>query len=373
MTVSEMKRWSGGMILCLGFCAIAGAGPTTQPKVISEIEDAPPLTTSMTKEEKVVQKLKDDVTEAQLLEMNFRMDVGFSGGSPIEQGFSVPSFRLGASGNVSRFADYGFAVGPTREFSTALLPQLLPVEAWVQLKDSGRNAWKSTTTIAGKVGMFAPTLNPVYSPDLTFLPIPNYFESHRTVFPGRDIGAELHFWPLPGDVRLTLGAFNGSGIVALNSNNTRSFSSSVEGQMGIGPSNLNVGISGAVSRQSDRGNVNFMENWVADAYVTWALEDSNTWVAVDLMRGRLEDSIRIAEFAGGTLTAIIEIINHVQLMGRYEASNYSPSGTSRLRHTQVGPILQLSRKFKMFFYYDRLEEGSGAPENSGQVLMRLTI
>src|SRR5688572_4292533 len=50
-----------------------------------------------------------------VLTVGGRVDVGFSAGSPVTQGFSIASLRLNAMGSVGRFVDYGLAFGQTRE------------------------------------------------------------------------------------------------------------------------------------------------------------------------------------------------------------------------------------------------------------------
>ncbi len=361
--------------LLLGLCLLtAGAVTAWSQESDGEIEDAPALTSGAgVTQAKVKETLADDTAAAQLLVVGLRTDIGFSAGRPIDQGFSLPGLRLNVSGEIARYVDYRLSLAPSREFSSVLIPQVLPVDAWVQFRDAGRNSWKSEATILWKAGMFAPTLSPFFSSDLADLPIPDYARTHQATLLFRELGTEITYRPVPGLIDISLGLFNGSGIVALNTNNAKAFTGSVVFHWGLtSTSTLNFGVSGYSSRQSDPGSVNYISNNVGHVFASLAIGEGSM-LEFDVVSGRLVDSSRGVAALGVTGTAYIGLTEWFKGYFRAEALRYSPAIEAKVNRVQAGPVFDPFRGVRVFSYLEHLDDGAGASENAIQILVRLTL
>lgn len=341
---------------------------------VEELVDAPPLSAGTgVKRGKVAENLSDDTAAAQLLVLGLRADVAFTAGRPTEQGFSLPGLRLNAYGEIARYIDYRVSLAPSREFSSVLVPQVLPVEAWVQFRDAGRNSWKADANILWKAGMFAPTLHPFFSADLANLPFPDYAKTHQAALLFRELGTEVTFRPLPGVLDLTAGVFNGSGIVTLNTNNARAITASAVLHLGLGGlSVLNLGFGSYSSRQSDSGSVNFISNVMGTVFATMNLGES-TVLGLDLVGGKMEDATRGANVFGVTATAFVGITGWLRGYFRGETLRYSPVVEPRVNRVQLGPAFDPARGVRIFTYYEHLDNGTAAAENAFQCLVRISL
>lgn len=117
--------------------------------------------------DELANSLLDDVEREQLA-VSARFDLAFLTGNSVTQGFSLPSLRVSIYGDVTSILSYRVSVGQTREFTSALLPQLIPVEAYMDLGSSDTRSKESRFSI--RVGMFTPSQNPFWTPDLSDLP-----------------------------------------------------------------------------------------------------------------------------------------------------------------------------------------------------------
>lgn len=305
--------------------------------------------------------------KAPLLAVNGRLDLAFSGGAPVAQGFYIPSMRLGARGTLSPRLEYGLSLGQTREFATAQLPQMLPVEAFMAVKVV---AAAEEFPLVLKLGMFNPTLNPWWSPDLAELTLPDYQTIHRILLLDNDVGVELQFQPGTERLKVRLGLFNGNGIYSLNTNNARAFNASIEMNFRLDVGKLLVGLSAYTQTQSAVGSVNYKSNWLFDHY---ALLENERWtVGADILSGGFEDSTRIAYPLGLGLFGLYRVTEDLHAYGRYEFLQASPTFSGDLTTWQLGPMITIDHNFKAFFYYESTDGPSGVI-NSGQVRLRLVM
>ncbi len=354
-----MKPWSLLLLLSL-----AGAAHAEESAVkVEELHDAPPLSGAKEKD-----TLADAAAAAPILQVGLRTDVAFSAGRATDQGFSLPSLRVNFTGEVARQFDYKLSLAPSREFSSVLIPQVLPVDAWILF----RNSTRADATLLWRVGMFAPTLSPSFSPDLADLPIPDYAATHRATLLFRELGTELTLRPTP-ELEFTAGVFNGSGIVALNTNNAKAFSGAAIVHIGLGDdSELRFGVSGYASRQSDSGSVNFISNTIGSAFVALHLGES-TELGLDIVSGRLQDASRSEAVFGLVGSALVGISPWLKAYFRGEGIRYSPVIDPRMNRLQLGPVIEPMKNLRLFVFYEHSDDSTGASENAFQCLIRLVL
>lgn len=256
--------------------------------VTETIGDAPPLVESHSSTEYKT----DDKTSSFLPSFSLRMDSMFAAASAINQGFSLPSIRLSLFGSVDSHLKYRLSLGQTREFSSVLLPQIMPVEAYLEFIPFHEKAGDSPM-LRWKAGMFTPTLNPWWSPDLSDLDLPDYNRIHQSVFLSRDLGSEIIFHPFTDLVTLSAGYFNGSGIFGQNSNNSRTLIGYAEFRL---PFDDDWGLfaGGNVQRleQSDSTSVNFKWSLMFHAFVGIESKAIKARLTAEVIYGQFLDLTR---------------------------------------------------------------------------------
>lgn len=310
----------------------------------------------------------------EVLTFGLRFDTSFSAGSPAQQGFFIPSSRLSAYGVLSDWVSYRFSVGQTREFSTVLLPQLLPVEAFLNLSDFSREQGEADPMLSWKVGLFTPSFHPNWTKDLSDLDLPDYGESHKALFMARDIGTELSYEFSPRGMKLGIGAFNGNGIVSMNSNNSKAFTAFVQNSAMVGEFRLTLLASGYALFQSSRGSINYRSRMVGMVSLLTEWEPLNLSANLDFFGGTFEDSMRSLNPSGWAASVSVGIEPWMRVWGRVEIlSNPPESATNPTQHFQIGPELLLGENFKLFAYYDYLNFELLGAENSFQVRLRLNL
>lgn len=343
------------------------------PTKVEELQDAPPLTSGVgVKHGKVSDSLNDDTSAAQLLVLGVRADLAFSAGRPTDQGFSIPGLRVNVSGEIARCLDYKVAIAPTRELSSVLLPQLLPAEVSVQFRDAGRNSWKSDAHFLWKLGLFAPSVNPLFTPDLGELPMPSYSRTHQATLLFRELGSEWMLRPVPGLLDLSGGVFNGNGTLALNTNNAKAFTGSAVLHLTLGDVALRLGLGGQSVRQADPTSVNFVNNLIGTVFAV-AQVGERTWLSVDVVSGKLQDSSRAEAVLGVTGVGYIGLTSWISAYLRAETLRYSPSIDPRVNRFQIGPAVDPTRGLRVFAFYEHLDNGTSASESSGQILVRVSL
>lgn len=303
-----------------------------------------------------------------LLTVGARFDTAFILGGAVSQGFSLPSVRLTAFGDAAKWIHYRLSLGQTREFSSALLPQITPVEAYVDL---GAERVLNENGLRWRLGMFTPTLNPWWSPDLSDLAIPDYNESHRRIFLSRDLGTELAIG-VARDLTLFAGAFNGNGIVGLNTNNARAFTAGVRFDFDWARWKFSTMLSGFTSYQASLGSVNYKNDAVGDLSLMVKHEDWGVTVGADFMVGNFRSYLTSNNPLGGSFFTEISLSQGVRLFARAEVLSRVPTTNYTLNHFQLGPEVTLGQYIRAYFLYDYLYAGTSA-ENTFLGRVRLSL
>ena len=302
------------------------------------------------------------------LHLGLRFDTEFFAGSPVAQGFSLPSVRVTAFGQALRHLDYRFSLGQTREFSSSLLPQMTPVEAFLHY-DAGEPFVGQK--IGFTFGMFTPTMNPWWTPDLTYLEIPDYNSVHRQLFLGRDLGAEMSWQMVPDRIEVVIGAFNGTGILGQNTNNGRAFNASIRAGVPVGPLRFILGTGAYDFQQGTRGGVNFRTNWVIDAFLSMRW-DTRLSLNVDGYLGNFEDNLTETRPRGGSGWVTVGLVDWLKLFGRYEQLDQAPTNGS-LREIEAGPVFELSRVLTVWVLYQNENVGGAGGQSEGFIRARLIL
>ncbi len=310
-----------------------------------------------------------------MLSLSLRLDAGFTAGAPDVQGFSLPSLRFSAFGDVTDVLSYRVSFGQTREFSSVQLPQLLPVEGYLNFRISRNEDTRSAPALNWRFGMFTPTFNPWWTPDLTDLELPDYGLVQKATFLSRDIGTELSYEFGPKLPTIGVGAFNGNGIFALNSNNSKAFTAFIDQKIGVGNLTLDMGASAYALFQSSPGAVNYVQNTLGDVYMGVTLSHPDINLMVDGFTGTFDNSYNDFDSTGAGITAILGVTHWAKAFIRWESLDHSPLsefGLS-LHHFEIGPILILDAALKAYTYYEFLDFGDGTSENAFQLRFRLLI
>lgn len=345
-------------------------------EVLSETESAPPMVFGPPTLEVVQSKEENgkwSPSVGKLLTVGVRIDSGFSGGGAVQQGFSIPSLRLSAFGEGGTNIDYRVSFNQTREYSSALMPQMVPTEAYIDLATNPPRdgAPREGSDLRLRTGMMAPLFNPWWTPDLGDLAMPDYHETHRALFTAREIGAELALRPWGETLTIAAGAFNGSGIISLNTNNAKAFSGHAHAVFRLGGIRLGGGNGTYYAEQSAPGAINYKKNWVTDFFVYVELLSLRAIIALDGFSSYYEDPTRSVSPAGVAVMAQIPVRDWISAFGRWEYANDSPLD-GEIQNMQVGPMLNLSQYVKGFVTYQAQTSG-GADQRSVQVRLRLTL
>jgi hypothetical protein len=337
------------------------------------ISDAPPL---IKPEKPAAEKARTSfvgtLNDHHLLLVGLRMDAAYTGGGLSTQGFSIPSVRLTAWGQAGDLIGYRLSLGQTREFSTALLPQILPVEAYIDFNSASMLDWNPRSKLLVRLGLFTPSFNPWWSPDLADIPVPDYQSSHSLLFINRDIGAELVVEPIAGRIQFFAGMFNGSGIVGSNTNNAKAFTAGIRGAIPIGATKLTLGASAYLREQADSGSVNYRADSIVNLYTALEVPGTAFRVNGEVFAGTLNDSTRSSNPLGGALTLQVPVFRGFRIFTRAELVRGTGTGNGWLRNAQMGPVMELQKGATAYLFYQYLENG-GSPENLGWLRVRLVL
>lgn len=364
-----------GIFATTALCIGTGLPAFAAEKELEEIvKDAPPLAPTAAPTEKRRANLFGTLNDQQLLLVGLRLDAAYSGGGSVSQGFSIPSVRLTAWGQAGDLISYRFSLGQTREFSSVLLPQIMPVEAFIDFNSATAMDWDPKSRLTLRLGLFTPTFNPWWSPDLADIPmpIPDYQETHRALFLARDIGAEVQFEPIAQRLMFHVGLFNGSGIFSLNTNNSKAFTAGVRGNILFGPVKWTLGFSAMLHEQADPTSVNFRSDVVGNLFTSLELPGSDWRLTGEVFGGELNDSVRTAYPWGAAGTLFVPVVSGVRLFTRAEALRSSGIGNGFVRNAQIGPILELHKAAHAYLFYQYLDQG-GSIENLGWLRLRLVL
>ncbi len=353
--------------LLLAFCSISLAAEETEiPSQEATTVVTPPAVTEIKETNEIKEEIQKETTEVKneevtikeipsWLAMALAFDVGFTAGTPSQQGFSIPFFRLNASGDITPWVSYSIKLGQTREVSSSMLPQLLPTEVKVNLSTLEKKMRKldSQGNFGADVGMFIPTFNPFWSKDLNEMEIPAYSTAQAVIFLPQDIGVEFFYEKPLQDFKATLGVFNGSGNFSLNTNNSRAVIASLSKGISLGSSRVTLGTSGYLLNQSSDGTLNYKSYQLIHAYLNLQTWQDRFLFGVEYSTGNFNDSsqrTRSTEFAFVTEATLSE---SVSLFGRYEKMEAAPKGDyDDFAHLQVGPVIKIVPQAKLFIYWD---------------------
>jgi hypothetical protein len=308
--------------------------------------------------------------EEKKLSWGLRLDSAFSGGDPDMQGFYLPSFRIHGQAKIFDGAQLSIAMGQTRDFTSLYLPQIMPVEGVLTLSTK---KLMQGPELYWKLGMFIPYLNPRWSLDLADVNFPQYSRTQELTLPYSDIGTEVGFLSESKNVKISVGAFNGSGILSFNTNNTKLFTSNIEIEEDFAVFKILLGSGVFYHSQSVYGSSNYKSNWALDSYLEFRFLNSHLIVTGDYLLGRFEDSTRIVYPNGVAGTVTGYLVDQLALYTRLEYLKNSPSSLGGdMRTIQMGSILDFSKILRVFMYYTYLEEASGGT-NSGQIRVRIVL
>jgi len=318
----------------------------------------------------ITQAIPTPAQSSPILIMGLRLDTLYALNGVIDQGFSIPMLRVIASGSVSPLLSYRIALGQSREFSSVLLPQLIPVEAFVDVGRVAEGGHAESEQLLGwRLGMFSPSLNPWWTPDLGISRIADYGQLHTSLLLNRDVGTEVTISAF-SEGHIKLGYFNGSGIYNLNTNNSKAITGLVTKAIKFdGETRLWLGISGYSVFQSVQGSVNFRSNWISNLYAR--LEWENAQIGLEILGGEFQDNLRLVQPLGIAGICDIPMASGLNLFGRFETGTQMPEG-GNLNHFQLGPKLSWDSSVQLFLFYDYLENYLGR-QNSGQFRLRITI
>ncbi len=357
--------------------SVQAAPPVSPARTLNELEeaiaDAPPLAAPQpTVPDRRRANLFGTLNDQQLLLVGVRIDAAYTGGGAVVQGFMIPSVRLTAWGRAGDLIAYRFSLGQTKEFSSVLLPTLMPVQAYVDFNSSSAMDWDPHSRLTLRFGLFTPTFNPWWTPDLSEIALPDYNESHRALFLARDIGAEIILEPIVGRLQFYAGMFNGSGIFATNTNNSRAFTAGVQGNVLFNGAKWMMGFSALLHEQADPTNVNFRSDAIGNLFTSLEFAGSPFKLTAELFGGGLSDSTRNSTALGGAGALYIPVFTGLRFFARAEVLRGTGTGTGLIRNGQFGPILDLHKSTQAYVFYQYLDT-NGSIEHMGWVRVRLNI
>lgn len=312
-------------------------------------------------QETVIEKNIEESEKPSTLSVSARFDTNYSGGGSVHQGFSIPSARISVEGIAGRDIQYRFSAGQTREYSTALLPQLLPTEAYFSLHQA---------SLSLKVGLFSPQFNPWWTPDLSEVNFPDYHETQKALYLSREMGVELQYSFVPDSLQVSIGYVNGSGVFTLNTNNAKAGVASIQSKIPLGEHSLRLGTSGYIFSQSTSGAINYRSNSLWTVYAEVSLLP--VLFRVEGFLSHFEDSTKIILPEGGACSLHFKFGKGLSLFGRYEYASNSPISLGRIQHLEGGPILSFSKQLDGYFTYSSLESG-GQSEDLILIRFRLSV
>lgn len=341
-----------------------------------DIKAAPPLVKSEESRVPTEGGLLGAYNDSNLLLLGLRVDTSYFAGSVLQQGFALSSVRLSAWGNSGSYISYRFSLGQTREFSSILLPQLTPVEAWVDFHTASKSDWNAKSRLNWRVGMFTPTFNPWWSPDLADMQVllPDYNTTHKIAFLNRDIGTELTVEPVADRLYLTAGVFNGNGIFAFNTNAAKAFTFSLQTKIPLYESRLWVGASGYLMDQADPTSISFRNNGIWNFFTAWEYPNWKTWLTFELFGGELNDATRTSYPFGAAASLQFRAFKGFRWFSRAESMRGTGrGGNERVTSIQAGPVFDFAKTAQLFLLFHHNEVEDGTNENYGLFRLRLQI
>lgn len=290
-------------------------------------------------------------------DLYFSTDLQYSTNGPVQQGYSVTRFLVGAKGDVSDGIEFDVALGAARETSSMQLPFLVPRRVWLGISDLGDGASSL------RIGMFRPWVNPHWSSE------PGVFNDyslvHSSILPAEQLGMEGVY--RGAAVNVGVGMTNGNGTQALNTNNARSFHFFFRN--GPDPSLLKWSTGAYTFRQSAPGSANFKDAWVANASLDFEFPKISVRLGGDASWGQFLDTDTSFFIHAWSVYLFVPFLGN-DLMIRAESLDRSPLLAGRhLKRVQLGPVFHVSR-LTLFFMEEYTEPGVAAGELSTILKLR---
>ncbi len=307
------------------------------------------------------------------LNLKARFDAAFSGGEPTQQGFSLPHFFLGVDGTANPYMTYRLTVSPSREYSTGLVPNIVPTEAFVRLSNVTEKELNDGPSFTASLGLMAPMINPWWSPDIGELWVPDFFYGQRLLLLGRDMGVEFGATLIPKRLELRAGYFNGNGIFGFNTNNSRAITGF--GRLHLIPPGewrIYVGGGGFHFGQGSTGSSNFRSQWVANPFLGIESDLLKFLFTLEGWFGGYQDVSRSCSPKGVVLSLRA---GHERMQGfvRYLNLSSVPNVRGYLEELQLGITTDPFPNLKMFLFYQQVKGRSNGPENSVNLRARFSL
>lgn len=306
------------------------------------------------------------------LGFGLRLDSQYSGGGMLEQGFAIPSARLTAFGELDSHLRYRLSLGQAKEFSAVALPTMVPVEAYIDLLSAPEYGLSEFYRLRWRIGMFTPSFNPWWTPDLADLVLPEYHLLHTYLFLNRDIGTELVLMPFAERLTLFGGYFNGTGIFGSNNSSARAATAGVRIGIPIGDVDLDLGGSGYYSEQSSPGTSTFRTRRLATVYLRARLRQDSAELTLETSFGRFDEALGNTAPTGTAGTLRFRVMPNLQIWGRAETMSGISLIQPTIRRFQVGPIFNYGPSLTTYLLFEHLDEGDLA-QDMGIVRVRLVI
>jgi hypothetical protein len=310
----------------------------------------------------------EEPTETKAINTHVRFDGNFFTGSGGVEGFSLPSYRLSLFGVVSPHIRYRMSLGQAREFSSVLLPQVVPVEAFAVFAAGNRKKNHATIT----AGLFAPSLVPWWTPDLSDLPIPEYASVHRAMLLGRELGTELTVAVVPGSVEASVAFVNGTGIFGSQSGATRAVTGMVRAAFGTPAIRVMLGAGGYYLTVGTLGTSQFRQQTVVDAFLQLRVPRLGVMLGADAIFGQYVDAFRKLAPSGGNVFLLANVASWADGFGRYEFLDRWWGDRPSFRRVEVGPVFRLDAGVRLFVLVVH-EQAEGRGELGGEARLRLQL
>lgn len=314
------------------------------------------------------------VNETPLSSLNLkaRFDAAFSGGEPTQQGFTTPHFYLGVEGLASQWMSYRLSVSPAREYSSALLPHLVPTEAFFRITNVPISDARDKSSLALNFGLFSPDLNPLWTPDIGELWIPDFFVGQRQLFLSREIGLQLTGNVIPDRWTVSAGYFNGNGVFGFNTNNSRAITGYTKFTLPVGGWRLFVGGGAFQFSQGSQGTTNYRSHLVINPIVGVDYEPLSLNVQLEGWLGNYED-VSLRRNPKGLAVSVRAGHARAQGFVRYFNLSSAPTSGGYLSELHTGLVTDPFPHLKMFLYYAQLKGRSTSAENSVNLRARFAF
>jgi hypothetical protein len=221
-------------------------------------------------------------------------------------------------------------------------------------------------------GLFAPSLVPWWTPDLSDLPIPEYASVHRALLLGRELGTELTVAVVPGSVEASVAFVNGTGIFGSQSGATRAVTGMVRAAFGTPAIRVMLGAGGYHLAVGTSGTPQFRQQAVVDAFLQLRFPRFRVMLGADAIFGQYTDAFRELAPSGGNVFLLANVASWADVFGRYEFLDRWWGDTPSFRRVEAGPVFRLDPGVRLFVLVAH-EEAEGRGELGGEARLRLAL